>query len=256
MVKARADGRRMSPTAVCVMACVSVAHAAGLGALMRGVIAPAEGGEAPVINLTLEPSPRFDSPTPPAPEVRVEAPGGGAAAPARRQVRVVVREGQRPTPEAFMIAAKAPQPFQPEAAAIARPHAAAARAQEGPEGAGATAQPSSEAGSTQDGGGRTLGAAAARLEDDYAARVLGWVEQHKRAPGGVSSGVVTVHFLLDRRGTVRDLRLVGSSGSRALDQAALDQIRNTQPFPRPEPGAAWRTRSFTMNIDYRVRADR
>jgi protein TonB len=227
------------------MACVSVMHAAGLGLLIRDVASSRDaGGEAPVINLTLEPSPRFDAPSPPSPEVREKQPQAPAAsAPAQQRPKVIVRDISAPSSDAFLSAAQTHKFAEPDAAVLA-PVAAAASV---------TQRLSSEAGATQNGGGRVMGAAASRLEDDYAARVLAWVEQHKRAPSGGDHGVVTVQFLLDRRGTVRDLRLMRSSGSRGLDQAALDQIQNTQPFPRPEPGAAWRTRSFTLNIDYRVR---
>jgi len=46
---------------------------------------------------------------------------------------------------------------------------------------------------------------------------------------------------------------VRSSGVRALDRAALDQIAASQPFPRPASGARWSLRDFTVNIDYRAR---
>ena len=108
-------------------------------------------------------------------------------------------------------------------------------------------------GATQGGGGRVLGAAAASQEDLYVAQVIAWIEKNKRSPAGSKSGVVTIRFVLDRRGSVQDVRLIRTSGSRLLDVAALDQIRTTQPFPRPGPDATWRMREFTFNIDYQHR---
>lgn len=204
-----------------------------------------EMGEAPVINLTLEPSPRFDAPSPPS--VASSAATAAVASPVRPPE---LRPRDKPIlpdpaiPTLSITPSTLPSPSTP----VIQAAEATSRQAAGP----ASTQ-ASEAGATQGGGGRLLGAAAASQEDLYVARVIAWIEQNKRSPARSATGLVTVRFILDRRGGVRDLRLIHSSSSRLLDLAALDQIRTTQPFPRPGAGATWRTREFTINIEYRRR---
>jgi protein TonB len=204
-----------------------------------------EMGEAPVINLTLEPSPRFDAPSPPS---VASSTADAAAAPPVRPPELHPRETPiAPDSEVPTYLVSTPAPPLPPNSAVLMTKALADPA------AGAVSTQASEAGATQGGGGRVLGVAAVSQEDLYAARVIAWVERNKRSPTGSGTGVVTLRFVLDRRGGVRDAQLVRSSGSRLLDRAALDQIRTTQPFPQPGPGTTWRTREFTLNIDYRRR---
>ncbi|ABS28437.1 energy transducer TonB [Anaeromyxobacter sp. Fw109-5] len=47
------------------------------------------------------------------------------------------------------------------------------------------------------------------------------------------TGVVRVAFTLRTDGTVADLRVVKTSGRKALDECALDDVRASVPFPRP-----------------------
>lgn len=47
------------------------------------------------------------------------------------------------------------------------------------------------------------------------------------------TGLVRVAFTIRTDGTVADLRVVRSSGRRALDECALDDVRAAAPFPRP-----------------------
>lgn len=212
-------------------------------------------GAAPVINLSLEPAPRFDSERPPSLDSTARAARtGGAPTPARAPLRLRHPDAPPPSspltaPQAAPLIAQAAQSTETPATPRAGPAAPAGA--EPLSGSAASGENASVAGATQDGGGPTLGAAAAPQQDPYAAQVLAWVERHKRHPGG-ARGVVTVHFQLDRQGRVHGLRLTRSSGVRALDRAALDQISAAQPFPRPGPGATWRTRPFTFNIDYRT----
>lgn len=238
---------------------LAVAAHAGVMALVGLQATPTpDGGAAPVINLTLEPSPRFDSRTPPA-AASTAASTAESAARAKAQPASVVfplrlRETPAPLPSDL------PLPL-PTRLAEPTPRTRDARepgeqqgAAQTPDGAGSgrAAADNSVAGATQDGGGQTLGAAAATDTDLYAAQVLAWIERHKRHPGG-AQGVVTVTFRLDRQGRVHGLRLARSSGVRALDRSAMDQILATQPFPRPGAGARWVRREFTVNIDYRAR---
>ena len=238
---------------VAIYLAVASVHAAGLAALgLTAAPVILEGGAAPVITLTLTPRPRFDSETPPAVASQADraAQQAAAAAPDATEVRL-----RAPTvlftPEVSLpLPAASPSPVRATQDAAAPPGMGAGTGR-GAE-AGAAGPADSGAGATQGGGGQTLGAAAATDTDAYAAEVLAWIERHKRHPGG-ARGVVTVTFRLDRRGHVRGLRLTRSSGVRALDRSAMDQILATQPFPRPDARARWSTREFTINIDYRAR---
>jgi protein TonB len=49
-------------------------------------------------------------------------------------------------------------------------------------------------------------------------------------------GTVVVDFSVDRQGRVTRSGIVRSSGSAALDNAALELVRQAQPFPPPPPG--------------------
>lgn len=230
---------------------VAAAHVGGLALLGLQAAPERFGGEAPVINLTLEPSARFDSPTPPAAASTASRESGHRApAPTADRLRLRLTASAL---NAFPVAPPTPiaGPVPAVDAPRARPEDAGTGTAHGTDD-GQTTADAAVAGRTQGGGGRALGAAAVPEVDAYAAEVLAWIERHKRHPGG-ARGVVTVSFELDRRGRVHRPRLVRSGGVRALDRAALDQITATQPFPRPDPGTRWSRREFTVNIDYRAR---
>jgi protein TonB len=52
------------------------------------------------------------------------------------------------------------------------------------------------------------------------------------ASGSKESGTVRIGVTIDRNGRLLAHRVVGSSGSSALDRAALDIVQRAQPFPR------------------------
>lgn len=89
-------------------------------------------------------------------------------------------------------------------------------------------------------------AIATTFSDVKAKRLMGL-----GADGG-AAGIVTVRFRLDRRGGVRASEIVASSGARTMDQAALSQLKEVTPFPRPPATAPWRTRDFTDRLDFRA----
>lgn len=233
------------------------AHALALGVVAYHVAPPREGGGAPVITLDMVEAPRFDSDRAGASNETsgAQASPSSATAAGRRPAPIRVRRQTTPPmpPEESVpalpfagTASSAPEP-EPVSEAAVRP---------GPVSPASTPSAAGErsvaAGGTTGGGARTLGAAGAASVDPYAARVLAWIEKHKRHPGGGGAGTVTVGFVLDRRGGVLDVRLVRGSGRPELDRAALSQIRTTQPFPRPAPGTTWRKRGFDVQIQYRV----
>lgn len=63
-----------------------------------------------------------------------------------------------------------------------------------------------------------------------------------------TEGSVTLAFLVDPRGRMRDERVAASSGSQRLDQIALGQLRSAAPFPAPPQHKA---RPFTIRLTYR-----
>lgn len=81
-------------------------------------------------------------------------------------------------------------------------------------------------GGTGGAGGDLLAAIHARLMTarayPYAARVRG------------AEGTATVRFRIGRHGAVERVDLVGTSGDRALDEAALRAVRRAAPFPAEE----------------------
>lgn len=235
------------------LAVVIGVHAAAIVALGIQTVREFDEGGAPVINLSLVPAARFDSDQLSNP-ARSNPQAGGASGkapprPAPLRLRPApVLDPLEPTlvptveikPE---VRASSPT-YDTQAVQNGTPGPRGAATTDGEEG------PASPAGTTRGGGARTIGAAAATAEDLYAAQVLAWIERNKRHPGR-ERGVVTISFELDRQGRTHRLRLVRSSGSRALDRATLDQIAATQPFPRPGAGAEWRLYPFTVNVDYR-----
>lgn len=242
---------------VAAYAIAAAAHA-GLAVLVSLQVAPSsDGGAAPVINLMLEPLPRFDSETPPAVATTAEQAAQAEARPQQLVAPLRLRETTSSVPSELSLPAPVklnePTPRVQDARETGDRQGTARNAEGA--GSGPTSADASVAGATQGGGGRALGAAAAADTDVYFARVLAWIEQHKRHPGD-AQGVVTVSFRLDRRGRVSSPRVVRSSGVRALDRSALEQIMSTQPFPRPDAGARWASREFTVNIDYRTRPGR
>lgn len=204
-------------------------------------------GGAPVVRLTLSPRASFDG---------VNAPRTSAASP-----RPSPATGQKPASEPASPEAPPPtlhvsRPATSGTETIVANHPSANdsnRSHHLPEGGGASpgeASDESRSGLTQGGGASVVGAAASTTADAYEAVVLAWIERHKRYPGG-AAGAVTVRFTLDRRGAIKLSEVLASSGSSSVDHAALSQIADASPFPRPSPNASWRTRDFIVRIDFR-----
>nr|WP_314435030.1 TonB family protein [uncultured Brevundimonas sp.] len=208
-----------------------------------------EGG-APVVNLTLEPSPRFDDTSSAATQVTAAAPAASTNRPAP----------PLPKPRRAVVHALAPETVRVSSNPTPRPLAPMLTSSidsAAPAAPGLTSDADiapSRAGRTQGGGASTLGATATLDEDQYAARVIAWVEAHKGRAAGRATGVATIRFVLDRRGRVHDSGVFTTSGDPNLDALALDAIRNATPFPRPPATTDWRTRTFLVRIDYRRKA--
>jgi protein TonB len=105
-----------------------------------------------------------------------------------------------------------------------------------------------------DGKGREIEAAVLA---DYIRSVRARIERHKRYPTTAArdnlEGTVTVSFLLDRKGTLLDKRVVTDSGSPLLDEAALAAVTDSSPFPPFPDGLDRETLLLRLPINYRVR---
>lgn len=102
-------------------------------------------------------------------------------------------------------------------------------------------------------------AALGREEEISPAAVQSWqremiaqIERHKRFPPDAKgrSGVVRVAFSVDRAGRLTGVRILGSSGSAELDEAALDLIRRSQPFPTPPSALPETELNFVAPVRY------
>lgn len=82
--------------------------------------------------------------------------------------------------------------------------------------------------------------------------LIAQIERHKRFPANAKgrSGVVSVAFSIDRGGRLTEVRVLASSGSAVLDEAAIVLIRQSQPFPTPPPALAENELSFVAPIRY------
>lgn len=231
----------------------------GAGLALLSVAPEATGGGAPVIEVTLEPMPRFNGPdgaaeSRPAPPAAAGARGGAAAsAPAPRPVERIRPERLETAPTAPAAEARASDRWLLYAGRELSPPGQAGPAGETAGEAADAGRADSRAGATSGGGAPTAGARARSEEDLYAAAVLQWIERHKAHPGDGSIGLVGLTITLDRQGRLRRAMLTRPSGSAALDRAALAQLAAMQPFPRPAPGAGWARREFDVLIDYRIR---
>jgi protein TonB len=76
----------------------------------------------------------------------------------------------------------------------------------------------------------------------WKSQVLTLIEHNKRYPADARSrgeqGVARLAFRIDRDGHLISRRIVGSSGSAALDAETLALIERAQPFPPPPPELA------------------
>ena len=102
-------------------------------------------------------------------------------------------------------------------------------------------------------GASTQGAQGGTQTDSYEAEVIRWLDARKKHPGRLQ-GVVTLKFVVDRRGRLRDSQVTGSSGDPRLDRIAQQQLRDAAPLPRPPHNVTWQTREITVSLDYRRHA--
>ncbi|WP_282605988.1 energy transducer TonB [Pelagibius sp. Alg239-R121] len=84
-------------------------------------------------------------------------------------------------------------------------------------------------------GDNTPGGGRPGADSDYYKQVLAWLEKHKRYPRRSKlrneEGVVLLHFVVTRDGSVTLFSIKESSGHKRLDKEALGMIERAQPLP-------------------------
>jgi protein TonB len=124
----------------------------------------------------------------------------------------------------------------------------------------AAAGPSRAAASNSNGGAGAGGAAdtgGTAAISSYQAQVLAHLTRHRVYPPearerGVT-GIARVQFALGRDGRVLSASLIGGSGERVLDGAALDMIRRASPFPPFPSGITQARMDFAAPIRFDLR---
>jgi protein TonB len=82
-----------------------------------------------------------------------------------------------------------------------------------------------------------LSAIAAKAQATWQKSLVAHINRYKRYPAEARAhrmaGIVTVEFMLDRRGQVLSSRVTHSSGSAVLDEEAVGLLRRAAPLPTP-----------------------
>ena len=92
------------------------------------------------------------------------------------------------------------------------------------------------------------------LEDGYRTRIRQAVDEHKHYPRMARrlglEGRVVVAFTVEADGRLARVRVVESSGSELLDEAALEAVRQAAPFPPFPDGVERRQWDFTLPLSF------
>lgn len=91
----------------------------------------------------------------------------------------------------------------------------------------------------------------------WQSRLHAWLKRHQRYPSESRSkreeGTVQVAFTIDPSGRVTSSRVTRSSGSPALDQAALDMLRRASPVPAPPKEIAKASMPISLPVAFDLR---
>ena len=94
------------------------------------------------------------------------------------------------------------------------------------------------------------GAASAASVADWRSQIAAALNRNKRYPSGADSyGAPTLRMSIARSGALSGVTVVASSGSSELDQAAIETVQRSSPFPAPPDGTSSLT--FRMNFHRR-----
>jgi protein TonB len=167
-------------------------------------------------------------------------------APVPQASAATVVEERPPLPAARSLEPKQERREQPTKSARSAPSAAASPSR------AAAANSSGNAGA---GGLAATGGNAAI--SSYQAQVLAHLSQHRVYPPEARergiTGVARIQFALSRDGRVLSASLIGGSGERLLDTAALDMVRRASPFPPFPEGIAQARIDFAAPIRFDLR---
>ena len=93
--------------------------------------------------------------------------------------------------------------------------------------------------------------------DEYRARIRGLIEQHKEYPvtarRGRMEGLVSVRFVLNRTGVLRQAEISRSSGRGILDRAALQAVEAVGKFPPVPEDMQGKDFSFDVPVRFMLR---
>ncbi|MDF1871585.1 energy transducer TonB [Vannielia sp.] len=151
-----------------------------------------------------------------------------------------------------------PKPVRPAAPAKAPPapakKAKAAKKPQPPAAPSAKRRAAGQGGSTAAGQGKSQAAAGlsaaqeAKLAGQWGSKLRRKIAGSKRSPGG--SGRVVLQIYVAPDGKVRGVGVARSSGSPALDRAAIDAVRRAGRMPRAPKGLAKASYTFSLPIDF------
>lgn len=101
--------------------------------------------------------------------------------------------------------------------------------------------------------GSGAGGTSEQRTESYITRIIGWIGRHKYYPQGARSsgaqGTVRLHLVVDRSGQVR-VAIAESSGSPALDQAAIDMVKRSLPLPAMTKDMLRTRLEIILPVDY------
>lgn len=122
----------------------------------------------------------------------------------------------------------------------------------GPEGPGESEEPGEPEGTVRDDSNQEA------IRRDYARQLQEAIRARQQYPTQAvrrrQEGTVRLHFRLLANGTVDDVSVIGSSGHRALDDAARQLLNNLEPLP-PLPDSSGQAAylTFELPVVYRLR---
>lgn len=181
-------------------------------------------------------------PTPPKPPLETLTASDADTAAPRRSARPQLRDpdkAPKPAPKPKAVAKKQPVKKKPAAKAT-RQGNADRNNRTGSE----TGNEQSKVARTQGASGQKSAQAGNAAASNYPGKVMRKISRVPR-PRIRARGAAVVAFTISGSGRLAALRLARSSGSDALDKAALAVVQRAQPLPRPPAGAQ---RQFSIQI--------
>ncbi|MEM1005932.1 MAG: energy transducer TonB [Pseudomonadota bacterium] len=89
----------------------------------------------------------------------------------------------------------------------------------------------------------------AQLQALWGAKIQARIERNKRYPRGTDeSGIVTVELMVSRNGQLLNYRIVRSSGTTVLDQAAMGAVSRAKRFPKAPKALAGDSFRFRVKM--------